>query len=396
MNEKQRARELAYKVWVECGGNFSETERKLKRADLGLPVSRQTLMSWAGKYDWKGRAARVEAEERKREAAVAEDGLVAALGKQKERYERYFDTMAEGVVDNQACYAFCGLVKTMIGVRRGKTFTAETAEKESKSQITNSQSLITSDQSPVTIHKSLNDEERIAALEEMVDLSIGRLLADPEKVNANAWKDIRGALALIEQLRAKTSTAEIAENAETEAIEVEKEMREIANPEDAKAALWEAFSRMIAAMLDHPEKVKVGEIERAMGYLEKMQGKGHEEHEVDTKRAEEGRGKEKAEEPVKPEIDDIEEAEVLVDIGIWGEAEAIEALQGFVAKQLGMMRSETGAAKVGQVKAVKDAMELIEVLKKKIAPVDEGKKKKGLSSETADEVRAKIFRGETG
>ena len=186
--------------------------------------------------------------------------------------------------------------------------------------------------------------------------------------------------------------------------EAEKEMREIANPEDAKAALWEAFSRMIAAMLDHPEKVKVGEIERAMAYLERMTKTGHEEHEGDGastghgRGAEEGQEKEKPEEPIRAEIDDIEEAEVLVDVGIWGEAEAIEALQGFVAKQLGMIRNEPGAAKVGQVKAVKDAMELIEVLKKKAAAVEDRAtdKKKGLSNEAAAEFRKKILRGETG
>lgn len=132
----------------------------------------------------------------------------------------------------------------------------------------------------------------------------------------------------------------------------------IVGPEDARAALWEVFSRMIGAMLAHPEKIKVGEIERAMAYLEKMkpdpQMIADEEPSLPVTNHES---------PVT--INDIEEAEVLFDIGIWGEAQAIEALQGFVAKQLRIMKEGKGEGKAGQVKAVKDAMELIETLQAK-------------------------------
>ena len=190
MSEKTQARELAYRTWIECGQNFSETERRLKRADLGLPVSRQTLMAWAQKYDWKNRAASLEAEMQRQAASIAENGLVAALGKQKQRYEDYFEALAAGVVDNQACYAFCGLVKTMIAVRRR----------------TEDRGLRTEDEAPKTENEVparviSGDEERIAALEELVDVRIGRVLGDPEKVNAGTFREIREALAVIEQLK---------------------------------------------------------------------------------------------------------------------------------------------------------------------------------------------------
>lgn len=176
MSEKRKARELAYKTWVECGQNFSETERRLGRADLGLPVSRQTLMEWSNKYDWKGRAARVEAEEKKVEAELAENGLIKALGKQKERYEKYFDAMADGAVDNQACYAFCGLVKTMISVGRARTISRGDAEgaEEKKGEDREKEP-----QAYVAPRVFVDEEDRIRGLEETVDLWIGRILADP-------------------------------------------------------------------------------------------------------------------------------------------------------------------------------------------------------------------------
>jgi hypothetical protein len=123
---------------------------------------------------------------------------------------------------------------------------------------------------------------------------------------------------------------------------------------------------------------------------------------VEDNAAEEGRATELGEiqslrAPDLQPIDDIEEAEVLFDIGIWGEAEAIEALQGFVAKQLRMMKEGRGEAKAGQVKAVKDAMELIDRLQAKSRRQEAGSeiRKKGISNETAEDIRKKLFRGDS-
>jgi len=418
MSEKQRARDLAYRVWVQCGQNFSETERKLKR-DCELPVTRQTLMAWAEKYGWKGRAARTEAEMQNQQTAIMEGALVAALARQKERYEKYFDELGVGKIDNQACYAFCGLVKTMISVKRQPGLQPESA-------------LQGGAEDPKTeVHAKVisGDEERVSAIEGLIDLWLGKVLADPEKVNAGLFREIRGALAIIEEIRGKAAawseSAEKIVEASTaaeapqpgDALQggAEEQKRVIiAGPEDAKAALWEAFSRMIAAMLANPEKIKVSEIERAQAYLAKMT-------EAAAPQAEEEAGSlEQKESSLDPyelvpkkgpdgqeldpglrrgdgliqEIDHPEEAEVLTDIGLWTEEEAISALQDFVGKQLALMRKESGAAKASQVKVVKEAMELIEELRKKTKPADDGQKKKGLSTEMAEELREKLLRGE--
>lgn len=366
MSEKKRAREDAYKTWVGCGQNFSEAERQLKRE--GLPVSRQTLTAWAERYDWKGRAARSEAEKQKEETAVSEAALVHALERQKQRYEVYFDAMQPGIVDNQACYAFCGLVKTIIAVRRE----AGNGKQEGKSA---EQDLIVR-----------NDEERVAAIEKMVDVQIGRILADPEKVNAGAFREIRGALDTIDRIREKMRepSLDTAAEAEGKSEEIEAMMREIATPEDAKAALWEVFSRMINSMLAHPQRLKVAEIERAQQYLSKMMSLETQAERIDT-------GTER-----KAAIERIEEAAILADVGLWTEDEAVGALQDFVRRQLSVMREDRGAARVGQVKAVRDAMELIDEMKARSAKQEAGsaEKKKGLSKEMAREIREKILKGD--
>jgi hypothetical protein len=415
VGEKQKARELAYETWRECGQNFSEAERKLRQPEIGLPVSRQTLMAWAEKYDWKGRAARAESEKESREAresaARDEDALVGALARQKERYEKYFDTLDPSKVDNQACYAFCGLVKTMIQVRRGLTFIPRGAGE--MGQETGAGQAEAESELPLARVIS-GEADRISAIEEIVDVLLGRVLADPEKVNAGTFREIRAALAMVEQLKARHETEApeqfedkipldppLEKGEETEAPSAVM----ITGPEDAKAALWEIFSRMLNAMLAHPEKIKVAEIERVEGYLEKMMrdhprfGSLPEEQGIGAYPGPLPEGEGKAEDRGETaDCEDAEAAAVLVDVGLWTEEQAIEALQEFVRRQLSAMRKEPGAAKAGQVKAVKDAMELIDELKLKTEEGKrkalEGQKKKGLPGEVAEEFRAKLLRGE--
>lgn len=117
MSAKHEARELAYSVWRECGQNLSECERILNR-DRGLPVSRQTLTEWAQKYDWKVRAARVEAVEAEVDDAVSDYGLLKSLLAQKKRYEAYFESLDPSAIDNQAMYAYNGVLKNLVELRR--------------------------------------------------------------------------------------------------------------------------------------------------------------------------------------------------------------------------------------------------------------------------------------
>jgi hypothetical protein len=88
---------------------------------------------------------------------------------------------------------------------------------------------------------------------------------------------------------------------------------------------------------------------------------------------------------------------VLTDVGLMTEEEAIEALQNFVRHQLWLMQTARGVARPAQVKAVKDAMELIEVLRRRSEDgrqKTDKEKRKGLSSEMAEELRRKLLMGE--
>ena len=92
-------RELAYSVWCECGQNLSECHRKMN-GEHGYVISRQSLHEWKTKYDWEGRAARVEAEKMMMADATSDDAILATLLKQKTKYENYFDGLEVGKVDN--------------------------------------------------------------------------------------------------------------------------------------------------------------------------------------------------------------------------------------------------------------------------------------------------------
>jgi hypothetical protein len=112
-------RELAYRTWRECGQNIELTIRTLKERD-GLPVTKPTLYDWIKKYTWKERAARAETEEQKAgDIQISfEEKMLADLVKQKEKYEKYFETLKEGTTDNQAMYAYTALVRLIADIQR--------------------------------------------------------------------------------------------------------------------------------------------------------------------------------------------------------------------------------------------------------------------------------------
>jgi len=109
-------RELAYQTWRECGQNLSETHRKMN-GELGYVISRQTLHEWKTKYDWEGRAARAEAEEKHLADATSDEALLLVLLKQKKKYEEYFDSLEPGKVDNQAVYGYNSILKMILDIR---------------------------------------------------------------------------------------------------------------------------------------------------------------------------------------------------------------------------------------------------------------------------------------
>lgn len=105
-----KLREIAYELWRDNGRNLTRVERLLK-SEHRTPVSRQTLTAWRDEYGWEERAAQAEAQEKLLKDATSIETLLADLITRKQGYDKYFDTLPVGKVDNQATYAYAGLLK---------------------------------------------------------------------------------------------------------------------------------------------------------------------------------------------------------------------------------------------------------------------------------------------
>lgn len=119
-------REEAYRAWRQCGQNVELTLREC--AKQGLTITKPTLYDWKTKYNWHDRAARTEAQEQKANNAVANGAgsAILDLEKLKSRYETYFDTLGAGAVDNQAMFAYTGIIKSITDLQQ-KTGAARAA-----------------------------------------------------------------------------------------------------------------------------------------------------------------------------------------------------------------------------------------------------------------------------
>lgn len=115
--ERKERRELAYRLWRDCGQNLREAHRQLTGDEFGHSASYKSMKKWKKKYEWEARAARVEAEEKRIADGSSDDGLLSALISQKNRYINYFDSLPAGKVDNQANYALVGLINGIQDLR---------------------------------------------------------------------------------------------------------------------------------------------------------------------------------------------------------------------------------------------------------------------------------------
>lgn len=110
-------RELAFRVWRECGQSATATLKKLAQ-EYGWPnLQRATLYDWISQHDWNGRAARMQAEEDRAEVAklLGREKILADLDAQKRRYEQYFVVLeGKGTIDNGAVSSYANLCKTMM------------------------------------------------------------------------------------------------------------------------------------------------------------------------------------------------------------------------------------------------------------------------------------------
>lgn len=111
-------RELAYRTWRACGQNVELTLKELKKKH-GFPLSKPTLYDWIDKFNWKDRACRAENEEQRMKDAVAnnEEKILADLEKQRLKYETYFDSLGDGIIDSNATYAYNSLAKTIVDIK---------------------------------------------------------------------------------------------------------------------------------------------------------------------------------------------------------------------------------------------------------------------------------------
>jgi hypothetical protein len=111
-------REEAYRTWKASGQNVDRALKELKKG--GFVLCRETLSAWRDRYAWKERAAGAEAREGKQKDGNADDTirLIADLESQKARYERFFQSLDETGIDNQATYAYTGLVKAIADIRK--------------------------------------------------------------------------------------------------------------------------------------------------------------------------------------------------------------------------------------------------------------------------------------
>lgn len=109
-------RELAFKRYCENGGNIEGAIRALQKD--GLKLSKPTFYDWLKKYNFEERRTKVDMERQKaRENQISfEDKMLNDLVRQKEKYEKYFE--ATDLLDNQATYAYTGIIKTIIDVKK--------------------------------------------------------------------------------------------------------------------------------------------------------------------------------------------------------------------------------------------------------------------------------------
>jgi len=110
-------RELAFRVWRECGQNATETLRRLGLEYDWPNLSRGALYDWIGQHNWHDRAARLQAEEERAEIAklMGREKILADLSVRKTSYETYLQKVeGGGGVDNAATTAYANLCKTMM------------------------------------------------------------------------------------------------------------------------------------------------------------------------------------------------------------------------------------------------------------------------------------------
>ncbi len=111
-------RDLAFRLYCECGGNVEAALRALGKA--GLKLSKPTFYEWMTKFNFEAR--RLEVDKAKAEAGDVKlnfrERAIADLLTRKKNYDLYFGSLGPIGIDNQATYAYSSLVKTIAELQK--------------------------------------------------------------------------------------------------------------------------------------------------------------------------------------------------------------------------------------------------------------------------------------
>jgi len=133
MNPK---REYSFEVIDHCEALYVVEGKTYDEIAKSSGVSIAQIQRWAEKYEW-----RKKKEERKSETLKAQadarspvrEKILLDLKKQKERYDKYFESLGENEVNTQATYAHTTLCKTISDIQ--KDLDSKTEQKIDRPQV---------------------------------------------------------------------------------------------------------------------------------------------------------------------------------------------------------------------------------------------------------------------
>jgi transposase len=114
-------KEYSFEIVDHCEALYVVEGKTYDEIAKSSGVSIAQIQRWAEKYEW-----RKKKEERKRETLKAQaevrspvrEKILLDLKKQKERYDKYFESLAENEVNTQATYAHATLCKTISDIQK--------------------------------------------------------------------------------------------------------------------------------------------------------------------------------------------------------------------------------------------------------------------------------------
>ena len=191
MDSAPKYRELAYKVWCENGQHIQKTVAALNK-DHAFDITRQSLANWRDEYDWEGRAARAEAAERERAAAVSDSVILDSLISQKQKYEAYFESLKPGQIDTQAVYGYNSILKTILDIKDKIAARRKEGEKDGQVGLISGRVIKT-------------PQDAILALQDAIENKINIMLVQPDSVTPKGVNDLLNTLDKVDQMKAKHS-----------------------------------------------------------------------------------------------------------------------------------------------------------------------------------------------